>query len=111
MRLPRDLVIAAGRALESTPPTAKVDLAWRGKSNTRTIAEVKSLTDDNEAHQLRYGLGQLLDYRQEVTDAQGGGPPRCVLAIPRAPHRLTWLAKCEAAGVQLCWPGHWPSLP
>lgn len=106
----RDHVLYAGGRLHPTPQTANVDLAWRDGQGRLTIAEVKSLTDQNEAHQLRYGIGQLLDYRDELAD-DDGHQPRCILAIPRAPHRVTWARKCQAAGIELAWPGHWPRLP
>jgi len=47
------------RGLPSGP---NFDLAWQ-KDGTVFVAEVKSATAENEEHQLRLGLGQVLRYR------------------------------------------------
>ena len=44
------------------PPVPNFDLAWQ-KDRTVFVAEVKSITAENEEHQLRLGLGQVLQYR------------------------------------------------
>ena len=41
-------------------------MAWQ-KDGTVFVAEVKSITAENEEHQLRVGLGQVLRYRQHLS--------------------------------------------
>ncbi len=102
----RRRVADAGRALESLKGVANVDLAWKERGSRLAIAEVKGLTDSNEEHQLRYGLGQLLDFLDaaENDGYDAGG----ILFVSRPPRRMAWGRKCERVGVQLCWPGRWP---
>ena len=57
----------------------------------------------NEEHQLRYGLGQVLDYMDEANEA--GHVPEGVLFVNRPPRRMTWMRKCRDLNIQLCWPG------
>lgn len=102
----RQRVLGAGKRLLPVDG-ANVDLGWRvGTRGQIVIAEVKSLTLDNEEHQLRYGLGQLVDYLDELDN--DGRHPLGVLFIARAPRRMSWVRKCERAGIELCWPGRWP---
>jgi hypothetical protein len=104
----RNRILRAGKTMLPIPG-ANVDLAWRtGIRGQPVIAEVKSLTPDNEEHQLRYGLGQLVDYIDALESIGNGHRPTGVLFIARAPRRLTWLRKCDRVGIELCWPGHWP---
>jgi hypothetical protein len=104
----RNRVLRAGKTMLPVP-SANVDLAWRaGTRGHSVIAEVKSLTPDNEEHQLRYGLGQLVDYLDALDNDGDGHRPIGVLFIARAPRRLTWLRKCDRVGIELCWPGRWP---
>jgi hypothetical protein len=58
----------------------------------RLLIEAKSLNDLNDAvHRMRYGLGQLLDYRVRYRAEIEGASP--VLAFGRAPDRNTgWIA-------------------
>ncbi|MDA8264227.1 MAG: hypothetical protein M0T79_02545, partial [Actinomycetota bacterium] len=55
------------------------DVAWR-INDVFYVAEVKSITVDNEERQLRLGLGQVLRYRHEV-----GGNAVAVLIAEREP--------------------------
>jgi hypothetical protein len=64
------------------------------------IAEVKSLTVANEVRQLRYGLGQILQYATTLAHLD----PNLVLAVERAPEDPTWVDVCASSGVTLCWP-------
>lgn len=77
------------------------DLGWQHEG-MRWVAEVKSLTIKNENHQLRIGLGQVLDYRHQL-----GGPSRVrsVLALEQQPNDRRWSGVCADAGVVLWWPG------
>lgn len=47
------------------PDEPNFDLAWQA-NGTIFVAEVKSITDDNEEEQLRLGLGQVLRYRHRL---------------------------------------------
>ena len=82
------------------------DVGWfQGKR--LTVVEVKSLVDANENHQLRYGIGQLLEYRTRVL--QEGQQVRAVLAVSRRP-KDPWLDICRAAGIVLVWPDTFHTL-
>jgi hypothetical protein len=103
----RGRVLGAGKKLSPVSDTANIDLAWHvGTRGQIVIAEVKSFTEDNEEHQLRYGVGQLIDYLDELEAADYR--PLGVLFVARPPRRMAWIRKCERAGIELCWPGRWP---
>jgi hypothetical protein len=86
---------------------ADFDLAWE-RGARLWVAEVKSLTDANEARQLRLGLGQVLHY-QALLEAEGWEVVP-VLVIPRAPNEGRWVALCRRHGVRLVWPGVFETL-
>lgn len=86
---------------------ADFDLAW-DDGTTLSVAEVKSLTVQNENGQLRLGLGQVLHYAMLL--GWNGRPVRPILAIERAPSDLRWIALCAAHGVTLVWPGEFNRL-
>jgi hypothetical protein len=56
----------------------RVDLVFRD-GRTVTVVETKSLPDGGHEHQLRVGLGQVVQYRRELRD-QHVAPVRAVLA-------------------------------
>jgi hypothetical protein len=78
------------------------DLAWE-HARCCYVAEVKSLTLENEEKQLRLGLGQVLRYRQAL---QHASRPTviAVLVAERRPTDNTWLGLCQRFGVILTWP-------
>ncbi|GIF73215.1 outer membrane protein assembly factor BamB family protein [Asanoa siamensis] len=79
------------------PTTPRVDLAWRGPDGRLHIAEAKSVLGPTEAHRLRLGLGQILDYRHRLdTD----GRPRAYVLVTSLEDRA-WHAICAQAGVRL----------
>jgi hypothetical protein len=84
------------RGLPSGP---NFDLAWQ-KNGTVFVAEVKSITTENEEHQLRLGLGQVLRYRQRLA---GLGHDRvvAVLVPERQPRDPSWRELCQDLGVVL----------
>lgn len=47
------------------PHEPNFDLAWQ-KGDTAFVAEIKSITEDNEVEQLRLGLGQVLRHRHRL---------------------------------------------
>lgn len=78
------------------------DVGW-WSSDALFIAEVKSLGADNEARQVRLGLGQVLDYRKQLQDA--GTNSTAVLAVSRKPAAGEhWSALASEHGVVFCWP-------
>lgn len=81
------------------------DVGWHG---TRfTVAEIKSLNGANTDRQLRIGLGQLLQYRTQLSSASDTAD--AVLAVEHAVDD-TWVQVCSSVGVILSWPPDWPRL-
>lgn len=77
------------------------DLAWE-RAGIIYVAEVKSLTDQNERLQLRLGLGQVLEYAHRLRAE--GWTVQAALAVEREPSDVTWVQVCEDQGVRLVWP-------
>lgn len=77
------------------------DLAWQNE-DTIFVAEVKSITDDNEEEQLRLGLGQVLRYRQRLASL-GYQHVVAVLVPERQPRDPSWSQLCDGLGVALLW--------
>lgn len=84
------------------------DLAWLD-AGTLIVVEVKSLTAENEARQLRLGLGQLLDYASAAV-ATGWDDVRPILAVEGPPSSARWVELCKRHGVGLVWPETFDSL-
>jgi hypothetical protein len=83
------------------PDGPQFDCAWL-EGDEWVVAEVKSITDDNEAEQIRRGIGQCVDYRQAVRVATGGAA-RSVLVLEREPSSR-WLDVCAEAEIVVAWP-------
>jgi hypothetical protein len=85
------------------PDEPTFDLAWihRGRS---WVAEVKSLTKKNEERQLRLGLGQVLRYRELLS--QSGSSFGAVLMTEHRPSDQTWDRLCQSLDVLLVWPSN-----
>lgn len=81
------------------PPGPNFDLAWQ-KDGTVFVAEVKSITAENEEHQLRLGVGQVLRYRQCLS-ALGHDRVVAVLVPEREPRDSSWRELCQDLGVVL----------
>jgi hypothetical protein len=81
------------------PPEPVFDLAWQ-RNETVFVAEVKSITADNEEAQLRLGLGQVLRYRQRLS-ALGHDRVVAVLVPERQPDDPSWRELCQDLGVVL----------
>jgi hypothetical protein len=84
------------RGLPSGP---NFDLAWQ-KNGIVFVAEVKSITAENEEQQLRLGLGQVLRYRQRL-EALGHNRVVAVLVPERQPRDPSWRELCRDFGVVL----------
>lgn len=88
------------------PDEPNFDLAWTD-GDTRYVAEVKSTTISNAEKQLRLGLGQVLRYRQLLSDH--GTATVAVLAV-EGPPPPGWTALCDSVGVRLVWPPDFQGL-
>lgn len=89
-------------------PRPFYDVAWQYPRGHYWVAEVKSLTNENEDHQLRLGLGQVLQYRHWIAASLGAPLTQiqAVLMVETKPtHAPEWKAVCAGAGVILGWPG------
>ncbi len=82
------------------PTEPNFDIAWEAEGKL-FVAEVKSLTSQNEEKQLRLGLGQVLRYSQQIGGNRIAVP---VLAVERPPSDLSWQSLCDRLGVLLTWP-------
>lgn len=83
------------------------DLAWRDH-DVIFVAEVKSITPQNEERQLRLGLGQVLRYRNRLSAS--GQAVRAVLVCERPPPDPTWQALCDELAVVLTYPERFPGI-
>jgi hypothetical protein len=81
------------------PEEPNFDLAWEA-NGTVFVAEVKSITDQNEEGQLRLGLGQVLRNRHRLRQL-GHTHVVAVLVPERAPRDPTWNDLCQELGVVL----------
>jgi hypothetical protein len=72
------------------------DLAWT-QGDVRYVGEVKSLHELNELHQLRLGIGQVLEFALRMK-------AKPLLILEREPARRFWLPLCEQVGILLIWP-------
>ena len=84
-----------------SPDEPNYDLAWEAGGVT-WVAEVKSITAENEERQLRLALGQVSRYRHQL--ARDGREVRAVIAVEREPHDQSWLELCEEQNIALVWP-------
>ncbi|MDQ5823898.1 MAG: hypothetical protein M3441_06745 [Chloroflexota bacterium] len=87
--------------LSPKPADPNFDLAWL-HDGIVFVAEVKSITPENEERQLRLGLGQLLRYRYLL--AKTGRSVKAVLMLERKPEDQGWTELCEQEGIILAWP-------
>jgi hypothetical protein len=95
--------------IEPLEPTGEpmFDLAWKDQGKV-FIAEVKSITTDNEEKQLRLGLGQVLRYQHILNSRWVHVVP--VLVPEKEPTADGWIDLCNRLGVRLVWPGSFDSL-
>jgi hypothetical protein len=90
-------------------PGPDFDLAWQ-KDGTVFVAEIKSITAQNEEHQLRVGLGQVLRYRQRLR-ALGHDRVVAVLVPERQPRDPSWRELCQELGVVLLYRNEFERAP
>lgn len=72
------------------------DIAWESDFG-KVVCEVKSLSDENEVHQFRLGLGQVLEYAQKLEALP-------VLMFSRRPTQSALIDAANKAGVVVLWP-------
>jgi hypothetical protein len=72
------------------------DIAWESDFG-KVVCEVKSLSDENEVHQFRLGLGQVLEYAQKLEALP-------VLMFSRRPTQSALIDAANRAGVVVLWP-------
>lgn len=89
--------------LSPKPNEPNFDIAWK-KADETWVAEIKSITKENEEKQLRLGLGQLIRYCHILKDK---GKVRGVLVIEREPSDISWESLCIEHGILLVWPENW----
>lgn len=81
------------------------DLGWQEPTGEFVVCEVKSLTPKNERHQIRMGLGQVLDYAHTLAQARHPQPVRPLLVVEQEPSDAAhWQAVCNSVDVTLTWP-------
>jgi len=82
-----------------------VDLCWTDEHGVRWVAEVKSLTIKNETHQLRLGVGQVIEFRSRVRSLFPGETVMAVLVVEREPSDVDlWTSVCHETDLLLVWP-------
>jgi hypothetical protein len=84
------------------------DVAWR-IGDRLYVCEVKS-TSNNEAHQLRLGLGQIIQYRHLLASVGGRVDVQGCLLIENQPADAHWMDICRAERIVLFWPARWDSM-
>jgi hypothetical protein len=82
------------------PDEPQYDLAWE-TDDTTWVAEIKSITLQNEERQLRTALGQVLRYRQLLETS--GRTVRAMIATEREPDDASWATLCASEQVALVW--------
>jgi hypothetical protein len=98
-----DLLESAGLVpLPPEPDDPEYDLAWFTGDSDVSVVEVKSLTLANEIRQLRAGLGQILDYADNLR--RRGLIPNAILYLPRRPTEVRWIEIARDCGVVIGWP-------
>jgi hypothetical protein len=89
-----------------TPRSPKVgepdfDLAWKD-GETVWVAEVKSTTERTEERQMRLAIGQVIRYRQQLSE--DGREVRTMIAVENAPFDESFIELCGKEGIALVWP-------
>lgn len=95
------------RPLEAGTDDPPFDLGWVVDDCT-FIAEIKSLTKDNEERQLRLGLGQILHYHYLLGKRTNGIVAALVTELE--PSDPDWKELCVSLGVRLSFPPDFKGL-
>jgi hypothetical protein len=99
--LHRHLDLLGIAAMSPSPGSPEFDIAWE-HNGILYVAEVKSITPQNEEAQLRIGLGQVLRYRQALAARHPNVV--AVLAPETKPSDDAWYALCRDLNVVLAPP-------
>lgn len=95
-----------GRGLRPQRPgrhAPAFDVGWT-EDGVVNIAEVKSLTGTDQTQQIRLGLGQVLDYAQQIRlSGLESSPVQPVLVLEHEPSHPRWTETASSAGVKLMW--------
>lgn len=108
-RLAAHLVGLGVRPVRAGPEGPQFDCAWARPGRGWAVAEVKSITDANEADQIRRGIGQVIDYRHALAEITGD-EVTAVLVV-EAPPSQRWVEVCVQADIVLTWPTDFDRLP
>lgn len=87
-------------ALEPAAGDPLFDLAWVA-GREFFVCEVKTVSTSNESQQVRLGIGQVLDYRFQLSGRHSRTIP--VLLLSRPPQSPDWEALCDSLGIRLAW--------
>lgn len=82
--------------LSPTSETCDFDIAWDSDYG-RVVCEVKSLSDSNEIHQFRLGLGQVLEYAHHLSASP-------LLVFSSKPGNIEIVDVALKSGVKVLWP-------
>ena len=88
-----------GEGLSPLSPSSQrcdFDIAWVSDFG-KIVCEVKSLSETNEVHQFRFGLGQVLEYAEKLEASP-------VLMFSRKPSQPELIKAANRAGVSVLWP-------
>jgi hypothetical protein len=83
------------------PEEPQYDLAWAA-DDVIWVAEVKSITPQNEERQLRLAVGQVIRYRQLLSDE--GRTVRAMIVAETEPTDPSWVLLCAEESIVLSWP-------
>jgi hypothetical protein len=82
--------------LSPTGDSCDFDIAW-DSPNGRVVCEVKSLSDKNEKHQFRLGLGQVLEYSHQLSATP-------ILVFSKRPTNRLLIETAIKSGIGVLWP-------
>jgi hypothetical protein len=82
--------------LSPTGDSCDFDIAW-DSPNGRVVCEVKSLSDKNEKHQFRLGLGQVLEYSHQLSATP-------ILIFSKRPTNRLLIETAIKSGIGVLWP-------
>ncbi len=98
----RDKIVEAEfEPLSPKPSDPQFDIAWIDGDDA-WVAEVKSLTGQNEVRQIRYAIGQVFSYCFLLDWEVSKVTP--VIALERQPSDQGWADLCTEIGIHLVWP-------
>lgn len=82
--------------LSPSSETCDFDVAWESEFGN-VVCEVKSITEENEVHQFRIGVGQVLEYAYSLR-------AQPVLMFSRRPKSILLIEMARSKGIYVLWP-------